>query len=292
MSRTHNSTVRTAVRAAATVSLGLGTAGCSGTDSAATPVAVQLDFAAVAGAVALDCDTTLNLGATSRPARLQDLRFYVSEVALVTRDGQEVPVALDADGVWQSDTVALLDFEAACESSGTPETRSKVLGTVPPGDYTGLAFDLAVPFDENHLDSTTAPSPLNVTAMYWSWQAGFKFLRLDLGLDGSGAFNFHLGSVGCESDSAVRPPDGSCARPNHPRIVLSGFELGRSVVTLDIEALLAEVPLGEAEDPMMGSCHGADMQTDICTPAFARLGLDFATGNTTGATSAFALAAP
>jgi uncharacterized repeat protein (TIGR04052 family) len=246
----------------------------------------------VAGAVTLGCDTPLKLGTSSRASRLQDLRFYVSEVALVTRDGVEVPVALDADGVWQSDTVALLDFEAACESSGTPETRSKVLGTVPPGDYTGVAFDLAVPFEENHLDSTTAPSPLNVTAMYWSWQAGFKFLRLDLGLDGSGAFNFHLGSVGCESDSAVRPPDESCARPNHPRIVLSGFELGRSVVTLDIEALLAEVPLGEAEDPMMGSCHGADTQTDICTPAFARLGLDFATGNAKGVASAFELTSP
>jgi hypothetical protein len=74
--------------------------------------------------------------------------------------------------------------------------------------------------------------------------------------------------------------------------VLSGFELGRSVVTLDIEALLAEVPLGEAEDPMMGSCHGADTQTDICTPAFARLGLDFATGNAKGVASAFELTSP
>jgi uncharacterized repeat protein (TIGR04052 family) len=284
--------VLTPVLAAASVSFGLGTAGCSDADSATEPVSIQLDFAAVAGALPLDCDTALSLGATPRSATLQDLRFYVSDVALVTRDGQQVPVALDVDGVWQSDTVALLDFEAGCESSGTPETRSKVLGTVPAGDYTGIAFDLAVPFEENHLDSTTAPSPLNVTAMYWSWQAGFKFLRLDLGLEGGSAFNVHLGSVGCVSDSAVRPPGESCARPNHPRVVLDGFELGRSIVTLDIAALLGEVPLGDATNPMMGSCHGADEQSAICTPAFSRLGLDFATGEASSDVgSAFTLSA-
>ena len=34
---------------------------------------------------------------------------------------------------------------------------------------------MGVPFESNHRDSTIAPSPLNITAMFWNWQGGYKF---------------------------------------------------------------------------------------------------------------------
>src|SRR5690606_39726454 len=65
-------------------------------------------------------------------------------------------------------------------------------------------------FALNHLDASTAPSPLNFTAMFWSWQSGYKFLRVDTADD---TFRVHLGSTGCSSPGPSRPPT-SCSAPN------------------------------------------------------------------------------
>ena len=75
------------------------------------------------------------------------------------------PSCTEQDGLWQYENVALLDFEdktGGCRDVGTVETNAQVVGTVPEGDYTGLTFDLGVPFELNHIDASTAPSPLNV----------------------------------------------------------------------------------------------------------------------------------
>src|SRR5690606_25468578 len=87
-------------------------------------------------------------------------------------------------GLWQHENLALLDFEdktGAC-ANGTTPTNTSVRGTVPPGSYVGLAFDVGVPAALNELDaaSSETPSPLNLTAMYWSWTTGYKYLRVDV----------------------------------------------------------------------------------------------------------------
>ncbi|MEM7592163.1 MAG: MbnP family protein, partial [Cyanobacteria bacterium P01_A01_bin.83] len=86
------------------------------------------------------------------------------------------------DGKWQHQNVALLDFEDGTDScdNGTPEIRTQVVGTIPEGDYESLQFTLGVPPQLNHDDAAIAPSPLNLTSMWWNWQGGYKFLRLDL----------------------------------------------------------------------------------------------------------------
>lgn len=111
-----------------------------------------------------------------------DFRFYVSDLAMVDSEGNFVPVELEQDGKWQYKNVALLDFEdgsSVCDN-GTAETRTTVVGTVPAGDYENLQFTLGVPKDLNHEDAAIAPSPLNLTSMWWNWQGGYKFLRVDM----------------------------------------------------------------------------------------------------------------
>ena len=78
------------------------------------------------------------------------------------------------------DDTALLDFENATGGcvNGTPDVNDRVTGTAPAGHYTGLRFTLGVPFNKNHTDLTTQPSPLNLTALAWVWNAGRKFARL------------------------------------------------------------------------------------------------------------------
>jgi uncharacterized repeat protein (TIGR04052 family) len=111
-----------------------------------------------------------------------DFRFYVSNVALIDREGNAVPLKLKQDGKWQYQNTALLDFEdgtSACDN-GTAEINTTVVGTIPQGDYQSLQFTLGVPQNLNHDDAAIAPSPLNLTSMWWNWQGGYKFLRVDL----------------------------------------------------------------------------------------------------------------
>ncbi|ERN42970.1 hypothetical protein KR51_00002780 [Rubidibacter lacunae KORDI 51-2] len=143
---------------------------------------VQVVFAARVGDRVFACGETYDLGRTAMLLQPADFRFYVSKVALIDTNGRAVPVVLEQDGKWQHKDLTLLDFEdrtGACDN-GTVETRDRVVGTVPAGDYRGVRFLLGVPFDLNHADAVTAPSPLNLTSMWWNWQGGYKFLRLDL----------------------------------------------------------------------------------------------------------------
>ncbi len=122
------------------------------------------------------------IGASESTITPSDFRFYVSDIALIDEDGNAVPLQLEQDGKWQYQNTALLDFEDgtnACDN-GTTEVNTTVVGTVPEGDYQSLQFTMGVPEDLNHEDAAIAPSPLNLTSMWWNWQGGYKFLRVEL----------------------------------------------------------------------------------------------------------------
>ena len=125
-----------------------------------TPVSISL--AAVVGARPFSCTESYEgIGTTDSTVRMTDFRFYVSNVRLTKADGSAVPLTLKQDGLWQLDDVALIDFEdatGAC-SNGTPQTRTIIEGTAPAGSYTGVTFDLGLPFDKNHRDPAVQPSP-------------------------------------------------------------------------------------------------------------------------------------
>lgn len=144
---------------------------------------VTINFEAWVGDEEFACGQSYdNVGISKSTVTPTDFRFYVSDVALVDEDGNAFPIELEQDGKWQYQNVALLDFEDgsnACDN-GTAETRSMVVGTIPEGDYTSLQFSLGVPKKLNHEDAAIAPSPLNLTSLWWNWQGGYKFLRVDL----------------------------------------------------------------------------------------------------------------
>lgn len=169
-------------------------------------------------------------------------------------DGAWVPVALDQDGKWQVHGVALLDFEdgtASCKDTGNAALNDSVHGSVQAGEWDGVRFDLGVPFALNHNDSATAPAPLDVTPMFWVWQTGYKFLRIDV-LNGTPApdnrWNIHVGSTGCASDAKTTPPTEPCAKPNRATVELTGFDPTKEPVVADIAALLDGVDV-TAETP-------------------------------------------
>jgi uncharacterized repeat protein (TIGR04052 family) len=258
---------------------------------------VTIRFAAKVGEQSFECGRAYDgVGATGSRVTPSDFRFYVSDVQLIDASGKSVPLRLEQDSRWQHANVALLDFENRSGPclTGTQETRDIIVGTVPSGDYRGLRFTLGVPFELNHADSTIAPSPLNLTSLFWNWQAGYKFLRIDLASNGRPqdikpgdtprfgdrtasnrlGFAIHLGSTMCAAEGPNKAP-ANCANPNRPTIEFSNFDLSRNIVIADLKAALdgVNVDANQADSP--AGCMSTPTDGD-CNPLLRNFGLTFA----------------
>lgn len=244
----------------------------------ADPIDVALAFEARVGDAAFDCKATHpGLGTAGTEASITDFRLYVHDVRLRRADGTEVPVELEQDGLWQHQDLALLDFEdrtGAC-ANGTPETNATLHGTAERGTYDGLSFKVGVPFELNHGDAAAAPSPLNLSAMFWSWNGGYKFFRADALPAGSmTAFNVHIGSLGCQADAGGKVT--ACAMPNRAEITLTGFDPLAEKVIIDYAALVAGTDLSKDTGGAPGCMSGPD--DPECVTIFERLGIDIKDG--------------
>jgi uncharacterized repeat protein (TIGR04052 family) len=209
---------------------------------------------------------------------LTDLRFYVHDVRVVTADGDQVPLTLLADSLWQNGTVVLLDFEngeGRCTNGTQPVNRS-VRGMAPAGEYVGLMFRIGVPEELNHQNPLVAEAPLNYSFMHWHWSTGYKFLRAGIANDLDG-FWMHLGSSRCAGATG-------CGSANRPLIELPAHVPGRDIVVLDLLRLIEGVDLA---DGVPSDCSSGPAEAAACANPFAALGLDFTTGASGGGTGIF-----
>jgi uncharacterized repeat protein (TIGR04052 family) len=255
---------------------GAAACGDSAGDDGSTTEEVDIQFQALVDGEPFNCGESYQLGTAATAAQFTDMRFYVSEVSLVEPDGREVPVEMVVDGVWQDEQVALLDFEdgsGACDN-GNAAMNTVVKGRAPAGDYTGVRFTLGVPFQANHQNAATAGSPLNITSMFWNWQGGYKFLRVDGRADDSAGFRVHLGSTACESSEGSNDVSG-CANENRPRVALSDFEVGQDAVAFDAAALFSDVDMTPNAEGKSAICMSSPDHA-VCEKIFPKMGLSFA----------------
>jgi hypothetical protein len=197
-------------------------------------------------------------------ATVRSLQFYVHAIELIDEHGKPEPFRFAAAAPWQNERVALIDLAG---DSTTPRHAS-IQGTVAGAErkYSGIRLTVGVPFDLNHANPLTATPPLDRGEMFWNWQSGHKFLRADLAV-ADREWAFHVGSTGCSSASALRPPAQPCAQPNEMRIELDGDPL-RGVVRLRLQPLVAA-----AQSANYVVCTG-DYQVDpACKDAYAATGL-------------------
>jgi uncharacterized repeat protein (TIGR04052 family) len=250
--------------------------GCgSPEDSGSTSVTLELE--ARFGSQPVDCNAELtDLGSSGVAGRLLDFRLFVHDIELVRAGGEHVPFRLTDDSLWQRDGVALLDFEdgsGSCET-GSFDTNVALRGEAPQyDDYTGVAFTLGVPERLNHLDAATAPAPFNTPGLWWSWQGGYKYLKIDIATeDHPGGFFFHLGGTNC----AGTPAEGfACQYANLGRIELSSSGLGP--IAIDASSIYRELDLTELPDgrtDLVPGCMASSGDPE-CPAMFQALGLTF-----------------
>ncbi|MGE0196874.1 MAG: MbnP family copper-binding protein [Methylocystis sp.] len=157
------------------------------------PVAIR--FALAAGDQPVACGRDIaGLGTGGQPAQLRDARLYISAPALIDAAGRSVPIELEQND-WQHANVALLDFENKTgKCVGSADVNDAIKGSAPRGRYKGLSFVIGVPSviqDKdgkdvvlNHSNFATAPAPLDLQSMTWNWQAGRKFIKIEVDPEG------------------------------------------------------------------------------------------------------------
>mgnify|MGYP002137180755 CR=1 FL=1 len=245
------------------------------------PATLELPFEAVMDGQPVRCGSIhAGQGSDRMKVTFSDLRLYVSAFHWIDPQGRAHRLSLVPDGQWQQADVALLDFEdgsASC-ANGTRATNTRVRLRRPqggwPADMQALSFEVGVPWRQNHQDATLAAAPLQSSAMFWSWQGGYRFLKLELDVktaQGMEGFPVHLGSTGCASTS-MRTPPKTCAQPNRVTVRLAGSDWLHQQVRIDLSALLRETRLGEQAPDTAPGCMSAPDDPD-CHGVLKALGL-------------------
>ena len=274
---------------------GGGAAGSGQGGSDSTPRDVTIHFRAQVVDEEGACGQTYaSQGTADTEVTPRDLRFYVSDVRLVTAEVWEVQFVLDERPQFQAEGVALLAFEdgsAEC-SNGNDALNGVITGKIAAGNYKGIVFSTAVPEELNHEDPTTLPDPLQAGGMTWGWLLGYKFLVAELAAtSGEGTGIFHLGSTGCENTAPAEggaggtgpdygaPPEMSCRFQNRNEIRLEEFDFEADDIVLDLSAVFSEIDLSG-----MAMCHSMG---DGCASLFPSLGVELTTGEASATQRAF-----
>ncbi|EIJ35480.1 MbnP family copper-binding protein [Thiothrix nivea] len=276
----------------------------SSTTAAAT-TSLTIPFAAKSGTTDINCDATLTgLGTSGDSGKISDFAFYIHGITLKTSDGKSVSTTLD-DNDFQDPQygVAMLDFQDktdSCSGAAKPTNKQvKLKAAVDPATVTGIEFTVGVPSAANHHDASKSRAPYNRAGMFWAWQSGHKFMRLDVNptllvtkLDATTTktFNLHLGSTGCTGDAATGAVV-TCTSPNRPMVALSGITVTgstTSTVVLDYAKTIAGTNINIDTGSAVG-CMSAQDDKD-CPAIFNNLGLAHSLGSATpGAQQAFSI---
>lgn len=267
------------------------TAAPAGEHATATRQPVSIRFTATQGTRPIRCGTPLTgIGTTKAATRLRDMRFYVSNVRLVRKNGSSVKVQLRRNDQWNltrgGQSVTLIDLEDGKRGcNGDARTNAVITGTVPRGTYAGITYTLGVPLALNHTNPTMTPAPLNLMALSWGWQAGRKFTQVELVRPRAGEvtgpdFFVHLGSTGCEG-----VPTGAnamtCNAPNRAKVLFRSFNPAKQRISLDVAAMTAGIDVTRNLGGAAGCMSGP---TDPeCGRVFRTAGIDWsADGSGTG----------
>jgi len=147
--------------------------------SAAGQGSMKVEFEHFLGDQALRVDDVQYYNAAGQSFTVSKLKYYVSNMMLYSTDGAEVSFG----GYY------LIDEDK-------PDSKDIILENVPAGDYNAIGFTVGV--DSLHNCSGAQSGALDpVNAMYWTWNTGYIFLKLEGKSPASKSpghlFEFHIG---------------------------------------------------------------------------------------------------
>lgn len=180
------------------------------------------------------CEQSLS---AQKPWQLDQFWFYLSKIETKTKQGwQQLTLAKNK---WQHDNIVLLGQH--CIDSEDSNWQIVFSPKIELPSATQLRFKLGLPFSKNHQSPMRAESIFANSNMFWTWQQGYKYLRLDLQhSQADKQWAFHLGATGCRSLSPIRPPTEPCEHPNDITVTIA-LESPHLEIHIDLAQLLSNV---------------------------------------------------
>ncbi|MGB1261964.1 MAG: MbnP family copper-binding protein [Cognaticolwellia sp.] len=196
----------------------------------------------------LDCQSTFNTDNNKDAWFIEQVQFFISDIEFQSEDSVWQGAKLVKTPFQTHDTALLgtncREVEQKKHAANAGNWQVEFDSDVVIAGSKRMRFTLGVPFERNHLNPISQESPLNIPSMFWVWQTGHKFIRLEMASKNA-QWLFHLGSTGCKSASVMRSPQQPCRYPN-----TFTFELpitktidNNLTLTLDLAQLLAKVEL-------------------------------------------------
>lgn len=191
---------------------------------------------------------------SERRWQVKYLGLYISNPE-VRIDGRWQPLNFTPNE-WQTKKTALLKFHDLCQDKKAGSDRllldasEKLMKLA-----TNLRVTIGLPFEQNHADSSSQPSPLNDSGMFASRQSGHLFIRLELeNAESQHRFSYHLGSAGCESAAPTQPPASACKFTNRVEMILPTTQLDTELdLALSVPTMMAQVNLESTDGCVFGS---------------------------------------
>ncbi|MDY0904940.1 MbnP family protein [Pedobacter sp. CFBP9032] len=147
-----------------------------------TKSSFTLEFEHQVNGAALNLNTTTYKNAKGEDFKINVFKYYVSNVKLSKTDGTTYLVP---------ESYFLID-------ESKPSSKLITVNNVPTGDYTKIEYTIGVDYARNFAGAQTgALDPVN--GMFWTWNSGYIFVKLEGTSPQSKAQNnaltFHIGGV-------------------------------------------------------------------------------------------------
>lgn len=147
-----------------------------------TKSSFTLEFEHQVSGVALNLNTTTYKNAKGEDFKINVFKYYVSNVKLSKADGTTYLVP---------ESYFLID-------ESKPSSKLITFNNIPTGDYTKIEYTIGVDYARNFAGAQTgALDPVN--GMFWTWNSGYIFVKLEGTSPQSKAQNnaltFHIGGV-------------------------------------------------------------------------------------------------
>ena len=192
---------------------------------------ITIEFDNVAGSQDLVLNTGTYKNATGESFSVSKLNYFISNIQLLKSDGSTYVVPKDSSYFLITESQA--------------ESQQVKLNNVPVGNYTGLQFTVGVDSLKSISDISqrkgvldTGTGPTNDEAMYWDWNPGYIFLKLEgtssVATSPNSKFYYHIGGFGGRTSKTL----------NNLRTAKIDFAGKTAVVTKDLHPevhLLADV---------------------------------------------------
>ncbi|AKD56758.1 MbnP family protein [Spirosoma radiotolerans] len=177
----------------ASVALGLAVFACNTNDPSINPVStgrLRVSFDNVAGTSDLALGSGTYQNAVGESFAVTKFNYFVSNIRLRKEDGNDYVVPQDS-------SYFLIQEEK-------PASQTITLANIPTGNYTGITFTVGVDSLRSLADISKRTGVLDPglnDGMYWEWNSGYIFLKLE-GTSAvapaaqNNAFYYHIGGFG------------------------------------------------------------------------------------------------